>query len=480
MALPSTQDATPLASAAAAGSATPNQHEAATVAAEQIPPTFSLDQVRAAAREAALSVHQGIARIDQIAANHADIRAKAVAENWTPDRVELEVLRAERGSGGGAPGIVVRPGFAMNASMIECSLMISTKAMTEKDIVASFGEQVVDQSERQFRGGFGLRQAIRAAAREAGEVVDDITMGNGKRVLKAAFSSMSLPNILGAVANKRAIAGFSAVDQSWRAVAAVNSTRDFKTTTGVRLAGNMTFEKVGAGGEVKHGTVTEAAYTNKADLHAKVFTIPLQAIVNDDTGVLRNLPFEMGLGAGYALNDTFWGVFMNNGSFFTSGRGNFDDGADSVLSVDGLSAAEVLLNTITNEASKPLALSTDVVLLVPPALHALARQLFGSELLLGSSGPAANPHRGAFMPVMSPYLSSSAISGYSAKKWYLVRKPIGSLGAVEVVFLDGVETPTIESVDLDADQLGIGVRGHWGFGAALQEYRMGVAMKGEA
>lgn len=443
-----------------------------------IPPTFTLDQVRAAGEQGAMTAYHRIARIEQLAANHPTIRAQAVAENWSPDQVELAVLRAERGSGG-APNIISRPGFAMSASMLECSLMISTQAMKEQEIVAKYGEQMVDQSNRAYRGGFGIKAAIRAAAREAGEHVEDITASNARTMLKASFSSMSLPNILGAVANKRAIAGFASIDQSWREIAAVNPTRDFKTTTGVRLAGNMTFEKVGSGGEVKHGTVTEAAYTNKADLMAKLFTIPIQAIVNDDTGVLKNLPFEIGLGAGYSLNETFWGEFVNNTSFFTAGRGNFDDGADSALSVDGLSAAEVLLNSITNDAGKPLALSTEVVTLVPPALAALARQLYGSELLLGSSGPSGNPHRGNYRVVMCPYLSNALISGYSAKKWYLIRKPIGSLGVIEVVFLDGVETPTIESVDLDADNLGIGVRGWWGFGTAKQEYRMGVAMKGE-
>lgn len=453
--------------------------QASTAANETIPPTFNIGDVRAAAREAIFATAQEVAQIERLAANHPEIKAKALAEKWGAEKVELEVMRAERGSG--APAVIARSGATVDDAMIEASLMIATRAMTEQAIVAKYGEKTVDASNRMYSGAFGLQRAVLIAANRAGgEHFDHISLQNGQRVLQAAFSSGSLPNVLGAVANKILVSAFNSGDQSWRDVFGTINANDFKTHTGVRLAANGKFEKVGPGGQVTEGSFEEAAYTVKPDLYAKLFTLPLQLILNDDAGAFANLPADIGLGAIQALNSEVWSKFMNNASFFTALRGNFDDGSDSALSVDGLTAAEVLLNNLTMENGEPLALSTPVVLLVPTALGALARQIFKSEKILGSSGADANPHSGSFMPVVCPYLHVSSITGYSAKKWYLIRKPMGSLAVAHVAFVGGQQTPTISSVELSADRIGIGFRGMWGFAAALAEYRMGVGMKGEA
>lgn len=480
MPAPSTPTATP--------TAPQNGGQANAQAPESIPPTFNMADVQAAATQAAtaaagkavFAAAQQVAEIERLAAGHPEIKAKALAEQWPADKVELEVMRAERGQGG-APAVFARGGAVVDDTMIEASLMIATRAMPERDIVAKYGEKVVDASNRMYDGAIGLQRPILAAANRAGgEHFDRITLQNGPRVLQAAFSSGSLPNILGAVANKILIASFNSVDQSWREVFGVINATDFKTHTGVRLATNGKFEKVGPGGQVAESSVEEASFTVKPDLFAKLFTLPLQLIVNDDAGAFANMPADIGLGAGQALNTELWSKFMNNSSFFTAGRGNFDDGNDSALSVDGLTSAEILLNNLTMENGEPLALSTPVVLLVPTALGALARQIFKSEKILGSSGADANPHSGNYMPVVCPYLHVSTITGYSAKKWYLIRKPLGSLAVAQVAFVGGQQSPTIQSVDLAADRIGVGFRGMWGFAAALAEYRMGVGMKGEA
>jgi hypothetical protein len=51
---------------------------------------------------------------------------------------------------------------------------------------------------------------------------------------------------------------------------------------------------------------------------------------------------------------------------------------------------------------------------------------------------------------------------------------------IEIVFLNGNEQPTVETADADFNTLGIDMRGFHDFGVSKQEYRSGVAMKGEA
>ncbi len=62
---------------------------------------------------------------------------------------------------------------------------------------------------------------------------------------------------------------------------------------------------------------------------------------------------------------------------------------------------------------------------------------------------------------------------------FLCHNP-ADLAAIEVVFLNGQEAPTIETADADFSVLGIQMRGYHDFGAALQESRAAVKAKGEA
>jgi hypothetical protein len=53
------------------------------------------------------------------------------------------------------------------------------------------------------------------------------------------------------------------------------------------------------------------------------------------------------------------------------------------------------------------------------------------------------------------------------------------MAAIEVVFLNGIEAPTIETADANFAVLGIQMRGVHDFGVALQETRAAVKAKGE-
>ena len=91
-----------------------------------------------------------------------------------------------------------------------------------------------------------------------------------------------------------------------------------------------------------------------------------------------------------------------------------------------------------------------------------------------------NIHAGKYRPVIVPWLSDSAFTGNSATAWYLFRSPNSSMAPVVVSFLDGVQTPTVESSDADFDQLGINFRGYHDFGVDQFETLAGIKSKGAA
>ena len=56
------------------------------------------------------------------------------------------------------------------------------------------------------------------------------------------------------------------------------------------------------------------------------------------------------------------------------------------------------------------------------------------------------------------------------------------MAAIEISYLNGLQTPTVEYFGLDqqADVLGVTWRCYWDFGVDLAEYRAGVKSKGAA
>ena len=303
-----------------------------------------------------------------------------------------------------------------------------------------------------------------------------------KPELEAGFSTVDIGGILSNVANKFLLEGFFAVERTWRNICAVRNVSDFKTVTSYRLIGKDQYEQVAPGGELKHGTLGNETYTNRADTYGLLLSIDRRDIINDDLGAITTVPRKLGRGSGLKINDVFWATFLNNSAFFSADNKNLLAGTDTVLGIDGLTKAEVAFMDLTDSDGKPIGIMP-AILLVPTSLSAMATQLFKSveirDTTANNKYPVANPHQGKFRAEVSRYLSNSHYTGNSSKAWYLLADP-GDLPAIEVAFLNGQESPTIETAEADFSVLGILLRGVHDFGIALQDARAGVKSKGEA
>ncbi|RPI81295.1 MAG: hypothetical protein EHM42_10860 [Planctomycetaceae bacterium] len=412
---------------------------------------------------------------------------KAIDGNASPNTFELDVLRATRPYSKTA---VSRSKPEMSATVLEAALC---RSMNLGDVEKTFDDRTLEAADRHFRSGIGLQQFLLLAAREAG--CDSVSMrGNGdiRQVLKAlfrdddrnvkagGFSTLSTPSILSNVANKFVREAFDFVESSWRAITAIRSVSDFKQITSHSLTGDLTYEKLGAGGEIKHGNLGETTYNNKADTYAKMLAITRQDIINDDLGAFAAVPRRLGRGAALQINKVFWTEFLDNSAFFTSGRGNYDDGTDTALTAAGMDAALVFWNALTDPDGNPMG-STPRILLVPPGQWYKAMALMSSGTF--NNGATANnavdnPFAGMFQVVKSQYLANSSFTGYSALAWYLLADPM-DVPVIETAFLGGRQEPVIDTAEPDFNQLGIQMRGYHDFGVALQEYRGGCKFKGE-
>ncbi len=412
---------------------------------------------------------------------HPDIEAQAIKEGWNLDKVKLEVLRAERKS----PMINKTQEPAEAMLVLEAAAMMSA-GIPGDELLKTHGEKVVEAADREYKGKIGLQQLVLEAARVNGYSGKSGFTTNPTEVFQAAFpkiragfSTLDLPGIMSNVANKFLIRGFNQEESTWREISRIRSVSDFKTITSYRMTSGFEFDEIGPTGELKHGSVGEEVFTNRARTHGKMFAITREDLYNDDLGALQDFPMKIGQGGHRKLNKVFWQTFMNNADFFTDPRGNYQSGVTSALSIGGLSLAELMFLSQTDADGAPIG-AEPKFLLVPPALSFTARQLMASVRLgTGTSAgePEANPYAGMFTVLVARYLSNPAMPGYSNEAWYLLADP-NDIATIEVCFLNGKEMPTIESADTDFNILGVQFRGYFDFGCSLQDYRGGVKMTG--
>ena len=340
-----------------------------------------------------------------------------------------------------------------------------------------FDDAIIDLAQRRYRG-IGLQETLLRAAQANGCPLTSVR-ADLAQVLQAGFSTSALDGILSNVATKFLLAGFERIEASWREIAAIRNVKDFKPVESYRLGANARYEKVGPGGELKHGRFQEEKFTNQADTYGKMVTISRTDIINDDLGALTEVPERLGRGAAMALNEQFWTVFLDNAGFFTQANGSLRTGPATALSIDALTQAEIAFNDKTEPDGQPIGIDAKI-LLVPKSLAVTAAQLMTSLEIRSNSGdayPTSNPHAGKFKAVSSVWLDSPAIPGSSRTAWYLVADP-RDLPVIEVAFLGGQEKPTIESAELDFSVLGIQLRGFHDFGIKKQDARGAVKMMG--
>jgi len=377
------------------------------------------------------------------------------------------------------------PDNSMDGTVLEAACML-TAGLT--DLEQLHDEKTLDAASKRFRGGIGLQELLLEAAWANGYTGRNFR--DSRSVLRfafghdvqAGFSSIDIGGILSNVANKFLLEGFFSVERTWRNICAVRNVSDFKTVTSYRLIGTDQYELVAPGGELKHGTLGNETYTNRADTYGLMLSVDRRDMINDDLGAITTVPRKLGRGSGLKINDVFWTTFLANSSFFTAGAKNYFTGTDTALSVDGLTKAETAFMEQVDSDGKPIGIMPAIVL-VPTALSAIGTMLYKSleirDTTASTKAPTANPHQGKFRTEVSRYLANSRYTGNSAKAWYLLSDP-ADLPVIEVAFLNGQESPTIETAEADFNVLGVKMRGFHDFGVGLQDARGGVKSRGEA
>jgi len=389
---------------------------------------------------------------------------KATIETLTKKVDDMQKVIATRESRAPAVHVVEE---VKNDKVIEAALCLQG-GLPNAD--KAFDARTLEAADK-VRRTTSISEVLIEAARANGYTGSSrISAANAEPVLKAAFATHDISNLLGALVNKFLLNGFNAVESSWQEVSAIRSVNDFKAINLLRLNGDMKFRKVGNAGELKVAQASDTRRSVAADTYGISTQLTRQDMINDDLNALSQIPQRMGRGAALAMNEAIWTEFQSsNSSYYQAASA----AAGNALSLSSLKTATTAFRKLTDPDGNPLGIQPRV-LLVPPELEITAAELMTSALLISGNTtkePNANVLQGRYRVVVSNYLTS-------ASTWWLAADSV-DLPALDVVFLNGQQAPTIEQVAPDYQLLGVAIRGFFDFGVTKSEslscYRMATA-----
>lgn len=435
-----------------------------------------------------------IEAIDGVLGDKApELRLRAIGEGWDANRtkaeLELVTLRASAPKG-------PSPAPWQNAAtpeIIEASLCLTSGMKPDRvalGVEASKREQVMNEAVSGRMRGFGLHAlydiVLRAAGvtfvgnRKSDEFIRATFDANRTLCASGGFSTLSLTGILSNVANKALIDAYQQVQVTWPKFCAVRQHTDFKSNTRYRLDSSGAFTKVAQDGELKHVGLTDDTYTNQLDTYGAIIALTRQMQINDDLGAFMQIPTILGNMAAIRTEEAVFVLLLSNpSSFFHANNRNLATGAGSALGISSISTAEQKFLDQIDPNKKPILISP-VGILVPSTLKVAAETIYSERMLIAGTAteaqPAANPHAGKYPVVASPYLNNTAIkdqdgatiTGQSSTAWYLFADP-AIRAAIAVAFLNGQQTPTIQSAETDFSTLGMQWRAVHDFGVGMED-----------
>ena len=189
--------------------------------------------------------------------------------------------------------------------------------------------------------------------------------------------------------------------------------------------------------------------------------ITREDIINDDLGVLSLLPERFGQMAGRTINKDVFGTLSMTGSHYGANT-------SGALSLANLASAYALALAIKDSDGNPLGAIPNRIL-CSPSNFLTAKNIYQSEHITGASSKEGrnNVMRNILEPITSPFLSGT--------KYWLFND---AFKLVDVAFLNGRQTPVVETAEANFHQLGIEMRCYFDYGPSAGEYKAALYSTG--
>ncbi len=354
----------------------------------------------------------------------------------TASRIEVGTEDVEKKRAAAVDGIILRSGIKLSES-----------ATGAKDYSTLSFENIA-------------RNCLRASN------VDTSYMGR-EEIMKRALSTSDFPNILANVASKSVMKGYEAGQQTYRIWAKTGMLPDFKTASRVALGDAPEMLLNESGEEVQQGVIGDRGESITLKTYARKLVITRKALINDDAGLFNRMFFAFGQRAANQIEAAAYGVLIDNEDLadgvklFHSDHDNLEVTSKGIVDSSKLSAAMAAIGNQKSDGGMALSLMGRYILGGFENLVAASILCNSTTDATSSSNADFNPYRNmGLVPVISGHIPG--------KKWFLVADNIDT---VEVAFLNGKDTPTIEAIDNDGSVLGRTYLAYIDYAAKALDYR---------
>ena len=349
------------------------------------------------------------------------------------------------------------------------------RAGAQKAILARIGQEKPEAG-NEFNGrslvDLGEHSLMLAGISTRGMTKDAIA-----RKVLATHTTSDFPNLLSTTAGKVLRGAYDSATISWNRWCSVGQVSDFKIHPRIQLGSFSSLATIVEGGEYTYGTVNEQYENAYAVTKGKAIAFTRQMLVNDDLGGFNRRAMLMGDAAARTVNEDVYasltsasglgptssdtGTLINATAVTTAGGHANYTSSGTAMSVTSLGVGRLSMATkkAGNLGTGTVLNIRPSVLLCPVGKEDTARTLISSETDPASSNSRVpNIYRNSLEVVADPYLD-----GVYANAWYLIAAPNSPVSPMEVVFLDGNQTPYIDDeVDFDTDSLKFKVRLDYG------------------
>lgn len=260
----------------------------------------------------------------------------------------------------------------------------------------------------------------------------------GMNLREATIDSTSFAQVLGDAITRRAIADYriqNAYD-AWRNIVDVVPVNDFRMQHRTRWGGFGDLPDVAEGADYADGAVPddeEATY--KAGKKGRLASLTIEAIKNDDVGIIRKIPTKLSRAAKRTLSKFAFDFVRANGVIY-DGKALFhvdhNNLGTTALSATSWSAARLAMLQQTEAGSNERLSIPPRFLLVPAELEEAGYELFKNR------GTSNDPN---FAMSTAPTIIS-VWYWTDSNDWAAAASPM-DIPSIELGFLDGSEEPEI-------------------------------------
>lgn len=313
----------------------------------------------------------------------------------------------------------------------------------------------------------GLHMTLRKLLSLRGEA-GAFTM-NVTDLITRALTTSDLPALLTDTTNRLLLPAYTAAQSPVRQILARQSTAaDFRDLHRVRISESPLLEKVEEHGEITQGGFTESDESYRIATYARIVSITLAALTNDDLGAFGRTAAAMGEAAAQTENNLLIALLTANagaGPVMSDGFNLFNAANHHNASASGaaIDATTISAGVLAMRSQKGLDGQTPInvvprYLLVPASKEFIARQQIAT--VYPATAADANPLQGTLEPLVEPRLSGT--------RWYLWADPANA-PVLEYAYLNGREGPQVDSRQ-GWEVLGVELRVVDHFGAGVISY----------